>query len=138
MTARRYLKVAGWMVTLIAGVGIGVAIGQQSQQNGPTETRGMEAKVMSTVDLAPDLPGHQLRIRTITLAPDGVVAVHSHKDRPAFAYILEGTLTEGRPGGYSKDYKPGDVLTESRDVTHWAENRGKTPLKIVGIDVFKP
>ena len=135
MNARRSLKVAGWLITLIAGIGIGTAIGQQS---GPTENKGMEAKVMSTVDLAPDMAGYQLRIRTITLAPGGVVAVHSHKDRPAFAYILEGALTEGRAGGYSKVYKPGDVLTESRDVTHWAENKGTSTLKIVGIDIVKP
>lgn len=135
MSTRRPLKIAGWVVALIAGIGLGSAIGQQG---GPTDSKGMDAKVMSTVDLAPDMAGYQLRIRTITLAPDGVVAVHSHKDRPAFAYILEGTLTEGRAGGYSKQYKPGDVLTESRDVTHWAENNGKTPVKIVGIDVIKP
>ncbi|OLC38702.1 MAG: hypothetical protein AUH81_03480, partial [Candidatus Rokubacteria bacterium 13_1_40CM_4_69_5] len=93
--------------------------------------------VMSTIELAPDMPGHQLRIRTITFEPGGKVGVHSHKDRPAFAYIREGMLTELRDGGYVKQYKPGDVLTESRDVTHSAENRGKSKLVIVGVDVIK-
>ena len=135
MNRSRVLTVLTIVCALAVGFGLGAAVGQQSP---PTETKGVDAKVESVVELAPDFPGHQLRLRTITFEPGGVAGIHSHKDRPAFAYILEGTLTEGRPGGYSKDYKPGDVLTESRDVTHWAENRGKTPLKIVGIDVFKP
>src|SRR5207247_2299825 len=81
-------------------------------------------KVESTIDLAPDMPGYQLRIRTITFEPGGVAGFHSHKERPAFAYILQGSLTELRQGGYSKTLGPGGIITESRDVEHWAENRG--------------
>ena len=83
------------------------------------------------------MPGYQLRLRTLTIEPGGVAGVHSHKDRPAFAYILEGTLTEGRAGGYVKVYNAGDVLTESRDVTHWAENKGSGKIRLVGIDIIK-
>jgi len=90
------------------------------------------------VDLAPDLPGHQLRLRRLTFEPGAVAGVHSHKDRPAFAYILEGTLTEMREGGFQKQHNPGDVITESRDVTHWAANKSSGKVVIVGIDVFKP
>jgi len=64
--------------------------------------------------------------------------MHSHKDRPAFAYVLEGTLTEWRDGGYKKEYGPGGVITESRDVTHWAENKGATKAVLVGVDIIKP
>jgi quercetin dioxygenase-like cupin family protein len=135
MQRSRWLVVLIGVCALAVGFGLGSAVGQQSP---PTDNKGLDAKVESTVDLAPDFPGYQLRIRTITFEPGGVAGFHSHKDRPAFAYILEGTLTEGRAGGYSKEYKVGDVLTESRDVTHWAENKGKGQLKIIGIDVFKP
>lgn len=93
---------------------------------------------MSTIDLEPDIANYQLRLRKITIEPGGVAAVHSHKDRPAFAYILEGTLTEFRDGGYKKDYAPGGVITESRDVVHWAENKGTAKAVLVGIDVIKP
>ena len=134
MSAKRCLRFAAWLLTLVAGIGIGTAIGQQSP---PLDMKGVDIKVMSTIELAPDMPGHQLRIRTITFEPGGKVGVHSHKDRPAFAYIREGMLTELRDGGYVKQYKPGDVLTESRDVTHSAENRGKSKLVIVGVDVIK-
>jgi len=37
------------------------------------------------------------------------------------SYILEGTLTVGMDGGDVREYQPGEVITESRDVTHWGE-----------------
>jgi hypothetical protein len=33
---------------------------------------------------------------------------------------------------------PGGVLTESRDVTHWAENRGMTTVVAVDVDLMRP
>jgi quercetin dioxygenase-like cupin family protein len=135
MSARRSLRFAAWLLTLVAGIGIGTAIGQQSP---PKDNKGLDAQVVSTVDLAPDMPGYQLRLRNITFEPGGVAGIHSHKDRPAFAYIKEGTLTELREGGYMKELKAGDVITESRDVTHWAENRTKSKVLIVGVDIIKP
>ena len=103
----------------------------------PTETKGLDAKLVSTVDLAHDMAGYQLRLRKITLESGGVAGLHSHKDRPAFAYILEGTVTEGREGGYSKQLHAGDVITESRDVVHWAENKTSGKVVIVGVDIIK-
>jgi quercetin dioxygenase-like cupin family protein len=136
MNARRLFTCAAWVLTLAVGIGIGTAIGQQGGL--PADTKGVDPKLMSTIDLAPDMAGYQLRIRKITFEPGGVVGKHSHKDRPSLTYILEGTLTEGREGGYSKEYKPGDVLTEGRDVTHWAENKGSSKLVLVGVDIVKP
>src|SRR5262249_39751406 len=135
LLAGRSLRFVIWLPTLLTGCGIGTAVGQMSP---PKDNKGLDAKLVSTVDLAPDMPGHQLRLRKITFEPGGVAAVHSHKDRPAFAYILEGTLTELRERGYQKQYRPGDVITESRDVTHWAEDKGCGKVVLVGIDVFKP
>ena len=130
-----------WIVALVGvlalGVGfeLGSAVGQQSP---PMDNKGLDAKVESTIDLAPDMPGYQLRIRTITFEPGGVAGFHSHKQRPAFAYILQGSLTELRQGGYEKTVGPGGVITESRDVEHWAENRGGNKVVLIGVDVVKP
>ena len=84
------------------------------------------------------MPGYQLRIRTITFEPGGVAGFHSHKQRPAFAYILQGNLTELRQGGYTKTLGPGGIITESRDVEHWAQNRGGDKVVLIGVDVVKP
>jgi len=130
-----------WIVALVGvlalGVGfeLGSAVGQQSP---PMDNKGLDAKVESTIDLAPDMAGYQLRIRTITFEPGGVAGFHSHKQRPAFAYILQGSLTELRQGGYSKTLGPGGIITESRDVEHWAENRGGAKVVLVGVDIVKP
>jgi quercetin dioxygenase-like cupin family protein len=120
--------------SLAVGFGLGSAVGQQSP---PTENKGLDAKVESTIDLGPDFPGYQLRLRTITFEPGGVAAFHSHKERPAFAYILEGRLTELRPGGYETTLGPGGFITESRAVDHWAENRGAVKVVLIGVDVIK-
>jgi len=134
MNRSRVLTVLTIVCALAVGFGLGAAVGQQSP---PTETKGVDAKVESVIELAPDFPGHQLRLRTITFESGGVAGIHSHKDRPAFAYILQGTLTERRVGGYEKSLGPGGIITESRDVEHWAENRSSDKVLLVGIDVIK-
>ena len=111
MTAMWSLRLGAWLLTVVAGIGIGAAIGQQSP---PKDNKWLDAKVVSTIDLAPGMPSYQLRLRTITVGPGGVAGLHSHKDRPEFAYILEGTLTEFREGGYMKQYNPGARGTEWR------------------------
>jgi quercetin dioxygenase-like cupin family protein len=93
--------------------------------------------VASTVDLAPDMPGYQLRLRNVVFEPGGVIGMHSHKQRPAFSDILEGTLTVGQEGGDVREYTPSEVITESRDVTHWGENRGTSKVVIVSVDIIK-
>ena len=95
------------------------------------------ATVVSTVDLAPDMPGYQLRLRHVVFEPGSVAGMHSHQGRPAFSYILEGTLTVGTEGGDVQEYKPGEVVTESRDVIHWGENRGTSQVVIVSVDLIK-
>jgi hypothetical protein len=55
MKARRYIRFVVWLLTLAAGIGVGTVIGQQSP---PMENKGLDAKVVSTVDLTPDMPGY--------------------------------------------------------------------------------
>ena len=135
------MKGSRWLVALVGIVALGVgfelgsAVGQQSP---PMDNKGLDAKVESTIDLAPDMPGYQLRLRTITFEPGGIAGFHSHKQRPAFAYVMQGNLTELRQGGYEKTVGPGGVITESRDVEHWAENRGGSNVVLIGVDVVKP
>jgi quercetin dioxygenase-like cupin family protein len=134
MKLARYVWCVVVLLTLVTGIGIGMAI---SQQRPPTENKGVEAKSMGTIDLAPDMPAHQLRLRSVLVEPGGVIGIHSHKDRPAFVYVLEGTLTELKEDGYTRAYNAGEALTESQDVTHWAENRGTSKVVFVVTDVMK-
>ena len=117
--------------------GMGVAVGQ----NAPTETKGVTVGAPTALALNGEIEGvegRQLRMRTVTIAPGGVVAIHSHNGRPAVAYVAQGTLTEHRESGEVFQHHQGESFTEGKAVTHWAENRGDVPVIVVAVDVFKP
>ena len=132
-----YKLAAGLAGTALA-FGLGVAVGQQTP---PTENKGVKVSPPTALDLGPEVDsveGRQLRLRVVTVEPGGVVAVHSHKGRPAVAYVVQGTLTEWREGSGSQEHHQGESWTEDRNTTHWAENKGDKPVMIVAVDVFKP
>jgi hypothetical protein len=51
--------------------------------------------------------------------------------------VIEGDHTANGLKGKFATEPPGEVITESRDVTHWGENRGTSPVVIVGVDLIK-
>ena len=62
------------------------------------ETKGVMVKLLSTVDLGPEIEGmagRQLRMRMVTIEPGGVFGpIHDHKDRPGTStYCKERLLT---------------------------------------------
>jgi quercetin dioxygenase-like cupin family protein len=117
--------------------GVGVAVGQ----NAPTENKGVSVSAPTFVDLTNEVDsvsGRQLRMRTVTIEPGGVVAMHSHKGRPAVAIAQGGTLTEHLENGDVHDHPQGEAWSESNGISHWAENKGGGPVKVVACDVFKP
>jgi hypothetical protein len=50
---------------------------------------------------------------------------------------MKDSLTEHRKGGPDRTYKAGEVLTESTDVDHWAENTTAEPVTVISADLFK-
>lgn len=104
------------------------------------ETKGVEAELLATVDLGPEiegLVGRQLRMRMFTFEPGAVLGpVHDHKDRPGVVYVLQGAITDHRKGT-STDYGPGVGWPEDRDTTHWLENRGTVPAVEISVDIVK-
>jgi quercetin dioxygenase-like cupin family protein len=130
-------KLAALLSVLAVGGGLSTAVAQQA----PTENKGMKVEALSGFALGKqgldDLAQRQMRIRQITIEPGGVAAFHSHKDRPALSYIMKGSLTEHRKGGPDRTYKAGEVITESTDVDHWAENASSEPVILISADLFK-
>jgi quercetin dioxygenase-like cupin family protein len=116
---------------------MGTAVGQQPP---PKDNKGLAVEKTVTRDLGNEIDGMkgwQLRFRLLKLEPGGVIGLHSHKDRPAVAYVLEGTLTERVDGG-AKEHPKGDAWSEGKETTHWAENKGKTPVVLAVGDILKP
>lgn len=104
------------------------------------ETKGVTVKLLSTVDLGPEIDGmtgRQLRMRLVSIAPGGVFGpVHNHKDRPGMVFILEGTITDHR-NGVATDYGPGVGWPEDKNTTHWLENRGSITALEISVDIVK-
>jgi len=127
--------IVGGLLAFALATGLGTATAQQAA---PTETKGVTPTVLATVDLGPEIPGmqgRQLRLRIVTLEPGGVMEVHSHKDRPEVAYVLNGTVTEHR-GDMTKEYRAGDSWATGNE-SHWIENKGTIPATVLSTDIFK-
>ena len=104
------------------------------------ETKGITVKLLSTLDLGPEIEGmagRQLRMRLVTMEPGAVFGpVHDHKDRPGMVYVLQGTITDHR-NGVATEYGPGVGWPEDKDTVHWLENRGTTPAVEVSVDIVR-
>ena len=128
-------------VAVVSGMALAFAVGVAVGQNAPTENKGVTVSSPTFVELANEVEGvagRQLRMRTVTIEPGGVVAMHSHKGRPAVAIAQGGTLTEHLENGDVHDHPQGEAWTEANGISHWAENRGSEPVKVIACDVFKP
>jgi quercetin dioxygenase-like cupin family protein len=123
--------------TLIAGFVAGFAFGQASP---PAETKGQSATPLQSLDLSEEIEstkGRPLRMRKITLQPGGILGIHSHKDRPAVSYFLQGEVTYHQAGKPDVVVRPGEGFAEGKATTHWAENRGSVPAVWIAVDIPK-
>ncbi len=105
------------------------------------ETKGVEAELLATLDLGPEIEGmagRQLRMRMFTFEPGAVFGPeHDHRGRPGLVYILQGTITDHRDG-VATDYGPGVGWPEDRNTLHWLENRGTTSAVEISVDIVTP
>jgi len=109
------------------------------QKAGATMPAGVTDTVLASIDLSKEkvaLPDHQLRMRRLVIQPGGVVPWHSHGDRPALIYIVQGEVTE-----YASDcivpivHKAGDVSVDA-DLSHWWKNTGAKSVILISTDIF--
>ncbi len=105
----------------------------------PTESRGVTEKLLSAVELGPEIEGmagRKLRMRLITIEPGGATVIHGHKDRPGTVYILQGKITDHRDGVATK-YGPGLGWPEDKATTHWIENEGTIKAVEISVDIIR-
>lgn len=126
------------------GAALGVAAAMTgiafSQGLGPADGKGASTKALGSIDLSTEiegLSGRQLRARLVTIEPGGHTSAHSHKDRPTMEYVVQGNVIEIR-NGVEVPHGPGEMVSATREVSHWWENRGTTPVVLLPVDVFKP
>ncbi len=125
-------------ISLSSAFGLGYVWGQAAP---PTETKGQSAVELQKIDLSSEIDSTQgrfLRLRKITLQPGGVLGIHTHKDRPAVSYFLQGELTYHQEGKGDTVIGAEGGFAEGKATTHWVENRSKVPAIWIAADIFKP
>ena len=97
-------------------------------------------KVLASIDLAKEpaqIQDRQLRLRRLEIQPGGVVPWHSHGDRPAIIYIVEGEIFE-----YASNcsvpilHKAGEVASETHATSHWWQNKSTSTVVLLSADLL--
>ena len=105
-----------------------------------TPAKEVTDTVLAATDLAKEpahVAGRQLRLRKLVVQAGGVVPWHSHGDRPAIIYILDGEIAE-----YASNcavpivHKTGDVARETSMTSHWWKNTGAKAAVLLSADFF--
>ena len=112
-----------------------------AQRQPPPQNVGQAEEALRSLDLTSELEsgkGRPLRMRRITVQPGGAQAVHSHLDRPAVTYMLQGEMTYHQEGRPDVVIRAGEGVAEGRATTHWGENTGKVPAVWIAVDIPKP
>jgi quercetin dioxygenase-like cupin family protein len=97
--------------------------------------------VLAAIDVSKEpaqIPDRLLRLRKLVIEPGGVVPWHSHGDRPAIIYIVEGEIHE-----YASNcagpivHKAGDVAVETSGTSHWWKNLGTKTVVLLSADLLR-
>lgn len=116
-----------------------LAVPMANAQNAPRDNKGYSTLKTTVVDLGPEIQGmagRQLRLRVLKIEPGGHIGLHSHKDRPAVVYFLQGTDTVTRDDGTSQTFRPGDTTGETGATIHWHRNEGNDDVILITADIF--
>ncbi|CAN5270664.1 hypothetical protein BH10PSE11_BH10PSE11_03420 [soil metagenome] len=130
-------QIACWLVAsafVVAAAPIAIA------EDAPKDNKGLAVSKTTVVELGSEIAGMegwQLRQRLFTIEPGGHIGIHSHKDRPAVAYFIQGTVVVTRDDGSSQTFRAGDTTAETKDATHWHRNVGTDAAILVATDIFK-
>jgi quercetin dioxygenase-like cupin family protein len=121
----------------------GSSQGTLRELTGPAESKGIASiEPLGIVELGAEFPGmegRQLRARLFTIEPGGIVGIHTHNQRPGYAYILSGRIIEHRNDTAGPiTHAPGSIAMEKTGVTHWWENPLDEPVKALVVDIFTP
>ena len=136
--------VAGSMGLIAAPVSAGECpadkVATNGQAPGPSAHKDVTDKVIASIDLAkeaPKLNDHKFRLRRLVIQPGGIVAWHSHEERPAIIYIVSGTIIEyASTCAVPIVHNAGDVAQETHLTKHWWKNTSKKPVVLLSADIL--
>lgn len=112
---------------------------EEQQSSAPTETSGVEARVLGATSLDAFLAratSGTLRTREIILQPGAKIAIHSHDERPGAVFVIEGEIVEYRSDSDDPIVRrQGDSFLEGPGLTHWSENASDKPARVFAVDI---
>lgn len=110
------------------------------QKPGPHSHSAVTDTVIASIDLgkeAPKLKEHKFRLRRLVIQPGGVVAWHSHEERPAIIYVVSGSIMEyASTCAVPIEHKAGEVTAETKAVSHWWKNNGTEAVVLLSSDLL--
>jgi quercetin dioxygenase-like cupin family protein len=105
----------------------------------PTTPVGVTDTELASIDLAQEsvhLDQRRLRLRHMTIAPGGIVPLHSHEDRPALIRVDSGEILENNSKcAVPILHKAGDIAREHLGTKHWWKNTGSQPVELTIADI---
>ena len=143
----RSLLLAGVVASASLAVTSAHAVECPADQKKPDATKPVDMKpvgvtdtviAMIDVDQQQGIKDRKFRMRKLVVEPGGIVPWHSHGERPAIIYIIEGEIDE-----YASNcavpivHKAGDVVAETKDVSHWWKNIGDKKVVLLSADLLK-
>ena len=140
----RALGLAGLALALSASAGAGEQK-EISGLTGPKAPVGMAIKELGAIELGPEFPqipeakNYLMRGRYVTVKAGGIVPIHSHKDRPAVTYVIEGEIVEHRSDRNGPILrKSGDVTIDNQGLAQWWENKTGETVTMFVVDFLDP
>lgn len=94
--------------------------------------------VIGSIDLGNgyNIAGRTMRLRKLVIQPGGIVPNHSHNERPANIYVVDGQVTEYRSTcSVPIEHKTGGVAVESGNLSHWWRNNSNKPVTLISADI---
>ena len=136
LTLASSLAFAGWAHAGECPAGKSAA---NALANAPSAPVGVTDTELASVDLSKEnvkLDQRRLRLRHMTIAPGGIVPLHSHEDRPALIMVNSGEIYENSSKcAVPILHKAGDVAREYLGTRHWWKNSGTQPVDLTIGDI---
>lgn len=111
----------------------------QGQQDKAMAAKDVTDTVLASIDLSKEMIAandHLFRMRRLVIQPGGVVPWHSHADRPALIYVVQGEITEyASICAVPIVHKAGDVSVDAGR-SHWWKNTGKKAVVLISADIL--
>ncbi len=102
--------------------------------------RGVTDTVLASIDVSQEparIAERHFRLRRLVIEPGGIVPWHSHGDRPAIIYIVQGEIMEYASNcAVPITHNAGDVAPEKKGVSHWWQNNTSEPVVLISVDIL--